>query len=92
MKPNYAIALFLLALPTQWMVADDELLKKMTPFLDAAMAHWEVPSLAIAVVKDGQVVLSGFGVRQIGSGKQVDEATLFNFAFCAKSFTAASCR
>jgi len=47
------------------------------------MAHWEVPSLAIAVVKDGQVVLSGFGVRQIGSGKQVDEATLFNIAFCA---------
>ncbi|MEO1973220.1 MAG: hypothetical protein ABGX07_16795 [Pirellulaceae bacterium] len=37
MKPNYAIALFLLALPTQWMVADDELLKKMTPFMDGAL-------------------------------------------------------
>ena len=62
--------------------------------LDAAIAKaradFGVPGLAVAIVKDDQVILSkGYGVREIGSGDAVDEHTLFAIASNTKAFTAA---
>ena len=60
-------------------------------YVEAAMKTWETPGLAIAVVKDGEVVLTrGYGVREIGTDRRVDADTLFPIASCAKSFVAAS--
>lgn len=63
--------------------------------LDAWVAQvrerFEVPGVAVAVVKDGQVVLErGWGVREIGEPAPVDEHTLFAIASNTKAFTAAS--
>ena len=63
--------------------------------LDAWVAQvrerFEVPGVAVAVVKDGQVVLErGWGVREIGKPAPVDEHTLFAIASNTKAFTAAS--
>ena len=63
--------------------------------LDAYVARgveeWQVPGLAIAVVKDGEVVLArGYGVRQLGVGGVVDQHTLFAIGSTTKAMTAAT--
>ena len=53
-------------------------------------AEFEVPGLAIAIVKDGEVVFArGYGVRELGKPERVDERTLFAIASNTKAFTAA---
>ena len=53
------------------------------------MREWNVPGLAIAIVKDDSVVYArGFGVREIGKPGRVDENTLFAIASNTKAFTA----
>jgi CubicO group peptidase (beta-lactamase class C family) len=53
------------------------------------MGDWEVPGLALGVVKDGVVVMArGYGVRKAGDPAPVDEHTLFAIGSCTKSFTA----
>ena len=60
-------------------------------YIKKAIQQWQIPGLAIAIVKDGQVVVSkGYGVREIGKTDRVDENTLFMIASNTKSFTAAS--
>lgn len=62
----------------------------LDPYVLEAMQKWEVPGLAIAVVKDGEVVLArGFGVCELGSDRPVTKETIFSIASCTKSFTAA---
>jgi CubicO group peptidase (beta-lactamase class C family) len=54
-----------------------------------AMKTFEVPGVAVAVVKDGKVVLSkGYGVRKLGEKAPVDARTLFGIASNTKAFTA----
>ena len=57
----------------------------------SAMRQFEVPGLAIAVVKDGRVVFAkGYGVRRLGDPAPVDVNTLFQIASNTKAFTSAS--
>ncbi len=63
------------------------------PGIDAAVARimktFEVPGLALAIVKDGRVVLAkGYGVRRLGDPAPVDGRTLFGIASNTKVFTA----
>lgn len=54
----------------------------------AAAQRFAVPGLAVAVVKDGQVVLGrGYGVREAGRSDAVDQHTLFYTASVTKAFT-----
>jgi CubicO group peptidase (beta-lactamase class C family) len=56
-----------------------------------AMRQFEVPGLAIAVVKDGRMVFArGYGVRQLGDPTPVDASTLFQIASNTKAFTTAA--
>ena len=53
--------------------------------------QFDVPGIAVAIVKDGQVVLErGYGVREQGRPEPVDANTLFAIASNTKAFTAAS--
>jgi len=53
-----------------------------------AMKQWHVPGLSIAVVRDGEVVLSrGYGVTKAGGQTAVTKDTLFPLASCTKAFT-----
>ena len=55
-----------------------------------AMREFEVPGLALVIVKDGQVVaLRGYGTRTAGAREPVDEHTVFQIASNTKAFTAA---
>jgi CubicO group peptidase (beta-lactamase class C family) len=63
------------------------------PGLDAEAARimkaFEVPGIALAIVKDGQVVVAkGYGIRKIGEPAPVDAQTLFGIASNTKVFTA----
>ncbi len=59
--------------------------------VERTMKLFDVPGIAIAVVKDGQVVASqGFGVRKLGAPDRVDGKTLFEIASNSKAFTAAA--
>src|SRR5579863_4603528 len=59
--------------------------------VEKARRTFEVPGIAVAVVKDGQVVVAkGFGVRKLGESAPVTANTLFGIASNTKAFTAAS--
>ena len=60
-------------------------------YVEKAMKEWEVPGLAIAIVKDDRVVFAkGYGVREIGGTAAVNEQTLFAIGSSSKAFTAAT--
>jgi len=55
------------------------------------MADWKVPGLAVAVVRNGEVVLlEGYGVRDAASQAPVTPDTLFAIGSSTKAFTATS--
>jgi CubicO group peptidase (beta-lactamase class C family) len=59
--------------------------------VERVMKQFDVPGIAIAVVKDGQVLAArGFGVRKLGAPEKVDARTLFEVASNSKAFTAAA--
>jgi CubicO group peptidase (beta-lactamase class C family) len=63
----------------------------MDTYIEAAMRDWEVPGLAIAVVRNDSVIFArGYGVVELGQGARVDEHTLFAIASTSKAFTTAS--
>jgi CubicO group peptidase (beta-lactamase class C family) len=71
-------------------VAAEDRFAGLDPHVREAMTKWEVPGLAIAVVKDGDVVLArGYGVCKLGEERPVTKETVFSIASCTKSFTAA---
>ncbi len=52
---------------------------------------FDVPGIAVAIVKDGQVIHSkGYGIRSIVSKEPVNENTLFGIASNSKAFTTAA--
>jgi CubicO group peptidase (beta-lactamase class C family) len=60
-------------------------------YVNKALKDWEVPGVAIAIVKGDQVVLvKGYGVRKLGGPATVDERTLFAIGSSSKAFTAAA--
>ena len=63
-------------------------LQGIEPWIEAAMAEWDVPGVSIAVVADDSVVWArGFGVRRLGAPEAVDEHTLFGIMSTTKAFT-----
>ncbi len=55
-------------------------------FADARQS-WDVPGMAVAIVKDGDIVLAkGYGVLETGNTENVNEHTLFAIASNTKAF------
>jgi len=53
-----------------------------------AMKAWEVPGVAVAVIRDGKVIyLRGLGLRDRGTKKLITADTVFPIASCSKAFT-----
>ena len=68
-----------------------EQLQDFAAYVDSARKTFDVPGIAVAIVKDGKVVMEqGFGVREIGKPDKVDAHTLFAIASNTKAFTAAA--
>ncbi|MEX2610541.1 MAG: serine hydrolase [Gemmatimonadota bacterium] len=59
-------------------------------YIARARQDWQVPGLAVAIVKDGRTVLArGYGERHMSERGAVDEHTLFAIASNSKAFTSA---
>lgn len=57
-------------------------------YIQREMERWQIPAVAIAIVKDGKVIVEkGYGVIDLESGKKTDENTLFMIASNSKAFT-----
>ena len=66
-------------------------LAELDSYIEEAYQNWEIPGLAIAIVKDNQLVFSkGYGVRSTETGELVDENTIFGIASNTKAMTAAA--
>lgn len=64
-------------------------IKAFDAYVEQARQAWQVPGLAVAVVKDNQVVFTkGYGVKQLGNPDPVDTETLFTCASTTKAMTA----
>jgi CubicO group peptidase (beta-lactamase class C family) len=65
--------------------------KRIDSLVARSMAAFEVPGIAVAIIKDGQVVhAKGYGVRSLKTKEKVDEHTLFGIASNTKAFTTAA--
>lgn len=60
-------------------------------YVAASMKTFDVPGIAVAIVKDGKVVVAkGYGVRKLGDATPVDEFTMFAIGSNTKAFTTAA--
>ncbi len=65
-------------------------LKKIEDLVRKTQQEWQVPGIAISIVKDDEIIFArGFGVRELGKSGKVDDRTLFAVASNSKAFTAA---
>ncbi|MCI4569355.1 serine hydrolase [Lysobacter sp. CFH 32150] len=72
-------------------VATPAQLADFDAYVEGVRKQFDVPGIAVAIVKDGQIVLErGYGVREIGKPAPVDAHTLFAIASNTKAFTSAS--
>jgi CubicO group peptidase (beta-lactamase class C family) len=59
--------------------------------VERTLRTFDVPGIAVCVVKDGKVIHSkGYGVRSLDTRQPVDENTLFGIASNSKAFTTAA--
>jgi CubicO group peptidase (beta-lactamase class C family) len=83
--PALALPLLLAALPAFASAPD------LAPVAEAARKTFAVPGIAVAIVKDGELVYAeGFGVREQGKPAPVDADTRFAIASQTKAFTSAA--
>jgi CubicO group peptidase (beta-lactamase class C family) len=82
------LASLVLATPA---VAQKNALAGLDAYTAKALKEWNVPGLAIAVVKgDSTLFMKGYGVRELGKPDPVTPNTLFSIGSNTKSFTAAA--
>ena len=67
------------------------MLQDFDAYVDNVRKTFNVPGIAVAIVKDGKVVFEkGYGLRETGKPDKVDAHTLFAIASNTKAFTAAA--
>jgi len=65
--------------------------KEIDDLAERSMKAFDVPGIAVAVIKDGKVIHSkGYGVRSLNTMQKMDENTLFGIASNSKAFTVAA--
>lgn len=80
----FLILLLLTKLPLYSQLSEAE----MDLLVNRTLKAFNVPGIAVGVVKDGKVVFSkGYGLRSIQSREKVDTNTLFGIASNSKAFT-----
>ena len=79
------------AAPLARQLPDAARLARFDAFVADVQKRFDVPGVAVAIVKDGQIVMErGYGVRELGKPAKVDAHTMFAIASNTKAFTAAS--
>ena len=66
-------------------------LAELDNYIEHARQDWKIPGMAVAIVKDGKILLAkGYGKRHFQKKERVDKDTLFAIASNTKAFTAAA--
>lgn len=66
-----------------------DLLKTLPAFFEQERQKWNVPGMAVCIVKDGNLIFSqGFGLRDVEKKQPVTTDTLFAIGSTTKAFTA----
>lgn len=89
-KPNKNY--FLIALLLCFSVAHSQITStQVDEVVEKTLKAFDVPGIAVAIVKDGKIIHSkGYGVKSIITKQKVDENTLFGIASNSKAFTSAA--
>jgi CubicO group peptidase (beta-lactamase class C family) len=70
---------------------DEELAAHLREYVPKILETWKVPGLALAVIRDGKVVLTeGYGYRDLEKKVPVNADTLFAIGSSSKAFTTAA--
>jgi beta-lactamase class C len=76
--------------PVEEWVMDEALASYLNEFekgFEEGLREEQIPGAAVAIVKDGRVVFQkGFGVKEKGTSKKVDEHTVFRLGSLSKGF------
>ncbi|MES1214315.1 MAG: serine hydrolase [Bacteroidota bacterium] len=65
--------------------------RQVDSVVEKALKTFDVPGIAVAIIKDGKVIHSkGYGVRSLNTKQKTDENTLFGIASNSKAFTTAA--
>ena len=57
-------------------------------YVTRALTDWEIPGIAVCIVKNGKVVvMKGYGVKDYDTKDKVNENTLFMIGSNSKAFT-----
>lgn len=81
-----AIALFTVSFTFAQITAPE-----VDKLVNRTLTAFNVPGIAVAIIKDGKVVLAeGYGVKSIDTKEKVDANTLFGIASNSKAFTSAA--
>lgn len=93
LRLRVSLLLLLLAAPAApaALAAQPAPLRGLDAYIERALREWEVPGLALAVVRGDSVIYArGYGVRELGRPERVDEHTVFAVASTTKAMTAAA--
>jgi CubicO group peptidase (beta-lactamase class C family) len=81
------IAFLLFLLPFSGLTQN---LDKIEQYIENARKDWNIPGVAVAIVKDDSLVFSkGFGLSNVNTNEKVDGNTMFAIASNTKAYTAA---
>ncbi|NCD69609.1 serine hydrolase [Mucilaginibacter agri] len=90
MKYHFTYLLFSFLFPVFGMAQSAKQIAAFDQYVQKGVTDWEVPGLAIIVVKDNKVVFKkGYGVLEKGKAGMVDTQTMFGIASTTKAMTAA---
>lgn len=87
MNYKFLIALLLTSFSINAQITEPQL----DELVEKTLKTFNVPGIAVAIIKDGKVVISkGYGVSNIKTHQKVDGNTLFGIASNSKAFTTAA--
>ena len=93
MSNNYSQTLFVIftLITGSLQVSADSQSKAIQKLVDKTMSTFQVPGVAIGIIKEGEIVLAkGYGTADLATGNAVNQDTIFKIASNSKAFTAAS--
>ena len=89
MKINLLITVLLLTFAASQAQTLESKVKEFDAYAEKSRNLYQVPGLALTVVKDGKVIFKkGYGVQQLGTTNAVDTQTFFACASTTKAMTA----
>ncbi|MFI5171161.1 MAG: serine hydrolase [Chitinophagales bacterium] len=88
---NFLLILFIAVNGTVFCQQPVFITDSLDAYVNREMQRWNIPAVAIAIVKDGKTVVSkGYGVKDIETKEKANENTLFMIASNTKLFTGTS--